>query len=108
MIVRRAGMGSWLTDNIGSWIGDGIKIATARYGVPPAGTVITTPGGQVVRQGSGYPVTPGGAYYPPAINTVPGGGVTVTPSAGLTPGLVWGLGAVAGLLVLSSWLDRKR
>lgn len=31
-------------------------ILTSRLGVPPAGTVITTPGGQVIRQADGYPV----------------------------------------------------
>lgn len=33
------------------------NILTARYGVPPAGTVITTPNAQVIRQPAGYPAT---------------------------------------------------
>lgn len=53
-------------------------ILTSRLGVPPAGTVITTPGGQVIRQAEGYPV--------PAVaagTNVAGGSVILLAAAGV-------------------------
>lgn len=93
MTVARSAFGdlSWLTDNLGDWVGSGIDIIGRRYGNPPPGTVITGPNGQIIRQGNGYPVTTGGAYTPPygsnSYPAVQGGNYT-----GL---LLLGLGAVA-------------
>jgi len=95
MTVARSGLGdlSWLTDNLGDWIGSGIDIIGRRYGTPPPGTVITGPNGQIIRQGTGYPVTTGGAYTPPyGGNTYP---VTAQAGGNYTGLLILGLGAVA-------------
>lgn len=58
--MARVGLGQYTPE---TWWQQAISNVTdifkARYGVPPPGTVITTPGGQTVRQGEGYPVTPG-------------------------------------------------
>lgn len=83
---------------IGGWIGQGINIVNSRYGVPPPGTVITTPGGQVVRQTPGYPTTPGGGYYPPSTVT-PGGSVTYPPPQNYTGVLLAGLALLAVVMV---------
>jgi hypothetical protein len=97
--MPRRGMGYQFSDG-GVWwqdlLGAGVDILKGRYGVPPPGTVITGPGGQVIRQSPGYPTTPGTGtgYYPPGGG---GSGSVYVPPVDYTPLLIGGA-LVLGLL----------
>lgn len=67
------GLGAW---PIADWISQGIEattnILTSKYGVPPAGTVITTQGGQVIRYPTGT-ATVGLSTFPSDLSLGSGG-----------------------------------